>query len=240
MQTMSKKKEALFGYGWTTSNDNTWWREHRNDDPAVNTEWYFRHQDDPSTWAYDWVHSQIVSAPGRNAANVPIYANRIELRTSGFDSGTTLHLKLSNPDNFYIVTYSLASSQYVVWTEDFAGVEGSGVPTGWTEDEGAEVLRNGTSYFYVVPKAEPTASSMEDSRKTGLYLVSMTTGGTVSQMIPFNAGAFPGSQTNTEIYFYSVPVNTFKGYYTSRPDDIKVFTYDENATPDKAHEVILP
>lgn len=237
---VSKKKEALFGYGWTTSNDNTWWREHRNDDPAVNTEWYFRHQDDVSTWAYDWVHSQIVSAPGRNAANVPIYANRIELRTSGFDSGTTLHLKLSNPDNFYIVTYSLASSQYVVWTEDLAGVEGSGVPTGWTEDEGAEVLRNGTSYFYVVPKAEPTASSTEDSRKTGMYLVSMTTGGTVSQMIPFNAGAFPGSQTNTEIYFYSVPVNTFKGYYTSRPDDIKVFTYDENATPDKAHEVILP
>ena len=237
---VSKKKEALFGYGWTTSNDNPWWQAHQNYNPAVTTEWYFRHQDDVSTWAYDWVHSQIVSAPGRNAANVPIYANRIELRTSGFDSGTTLHLKLSNPDNFYIVTYSLASSQYVVWAEDLAGVEGSGVPTGWTEDEGAEVLRNGTSYFYVVPKAEPTASSTEDSRKTGMYLVSMTTGGSVSQMIPFNAGAFPGSQTNTEIYFYSVPVNTFKGYYTSRPADIKVFTYDENATPDKAHEVILP
>lgn len=210
---ISQKKEILFGYGWTTSYNNPWWIAH-NDDPDVNTEWYFRRQDVEYTdnWDYDWLHSQMISAPGLNAGGAPIYANRIELRTNGFR--VPLLLKLSNPDDFYLVTYNAASADYETWDS----ADGALIPT--------TVSAGGTTYFYVVPK---DGTNHEDKTTTA-YLVTAPTDGSGSQKLPFNAGVFPGSNENTEINFYSVSVDTFKGYYNIRPDNVKPYDHDGEVT----------
>lgn len=186
------------------------------------TEWYFRRQDEAytSNWAHDWIHSQVVSAPGLNAGGVPVYANRIELRTSGFN--VPLRLKLSSTDDFYVVTYNSSNAEYVSW------ISGSALaPTGWTEADGAlipqEVSAGGTTYFYVVPKDDAS----HEGKTVELYLVTDPTDGSGSQKIPFNAGVFPGSEDNTDIHFYSVSSDTFKSYYTSsRPANVK--PYDQS------------
>ena len=220
---ISDHEQTLFSYGWTTSNDNPWWQAHSDDVPAVKTEWYFRRQEN-TNWQYDWLHSQMVSAPGLNAGGAPIYANRIELRTNGFVA--PLRLKLSNTEDFYLVTYNAANAEYVSW------VSGSeNVPAGWTEADGALIPQlisaGGTTYFYVVPK-DGTA---HEGKTTEAYLVTAPTDGSGSQKLPFNAGVFPGSNENTEINFYSVSVETFKGYYTTLPDNIKPY--------DKSGEVTI-
>ena len=220
---ISEHIQTLFSYGWTTSHENPWWQTHQNDANPV-TEWYFRRQDEGYTdnWNYDWLHSQMVSAPGLNAGGAPIYANRIELRTNGFN--VPLRLKLSNTDDFYLVTYSAASAEYVSW---IAG--GDNVPSGWTEADGAliptTVSAGGTTYFYVVPKDE----AANEGKTTVAYLVTDPAGGG-SQKLPFNAGVFPGSNENTEINFYSVSVDTFKGYYTTLPENIKCYDKDSEVT----------
>lgn len=213
---ISEHEQTLFSYGWTTSNDNPWWQQHKTD-PDVKTEWYFRRQDEGNTnWQYDWLHSQMVSAPGLNDGGVPIYANRIELRTNGFN--VPLRLKLSNTDDFYLVTYTTSNAEYVSWV---AG--GANVPTGWTEADGAvipqSIAAGGTTYFYVVPKD----GSAHENKITEAYLVTDPASGSGTQILPFNAGVFPGSNENTEINFYSVSVNTFKGYYTALPANIKPY-----------------
>ena len=221
---ISDHEQTLFSYGWTTSNDNPWWQTHQNDENPV-TEWYFRRQDEGYTdnWAYDWLHSQMVCAPGLNAGGAPIYANRIELRTNGFL--VPLRLKLSNTENFYLVTYNAASAEYVSWIDG-----GENLPAGWTEAYGALiptiVSGGGTTYFYVVPK-DGTAN---EGKTTVTYLVTDPTDGSGSQKLPFNAGVFPGSNENTEINFYSVSVDTFKSYYTTRPDNIKPYDKDGEVT----------
>lgn len=215
---ISTKKETIFSYGWTTANENTWYDPAAT--PAQKTEWYFRRQDDGYTdnWDYDWLHSQMVSAPGLNAGGAPIYANRIELRTNGFV--VPLRLKLSNTDDFYIVTYNSANAEYVSW---IAG--GDHVPAGWSEEDGAliptTVSAGGTTYFYVVPKDGAT----HEGKTTEAYLVTAPTDGSGSQKLPFNAGVFPGSNENTEINFYSVSVTNFKSYYdaSTRPTNIKPY-----------------
>ena len=226
---ISEHKQTLFSYGWTTSNENPWWQTHQNDANPV-TEWYFRRQNpedgdvsDWSYWAYDWLHSQMVCAPGLNAGGAPKYANRIELRTNGFN--VPLRLKLSNTNDFYLVTYNATNAEYVSW---IAG--GENVPSGWTEADGALiptiVSAGGTTYFYVVPK-DGTA---HEGKTTEAYLVTDPAGGSGSQKLPFNAGVFPGSNENTEINFYSVSVDTFKGYYTTLPDNIKCYDKDSEVT----------
>ncbi len=218
---ISDHEQTLFSYGWTTSNENPWWQTHQNDANPV-TEWYFRRQEN-TNWAYDWLHSQMVSAPGLNAGGAPIYANRIELRTNGFL--VPLRLKLSNTENFYLVTYNAASAEYVSWIDG-----GENLPAGWTEADGALiptiVSGGGTTYFYVVPK-DGTAN---EGKTTVAYLVTDPTDGSGSQKLPFNAGVFPGSNENTEINFYSVSVDTFKSYYTTRPDNIKPYDKDGEVT----------
>lgn len=191
--------------------------ETSNDNPVYNcfgvtktfTEWYFRRQDEEYTnnWDYDWLHSQMVSAPGLNAGGAPIYANRIELRTNGFD--VPLRLKLSNPNDFFIVTYNAASADYVSWTV-------AAQPSGYSEADGALIpieitssVQGGTTYFYVVPKK----GTEHEGKTTEAYLVTAPTDGSGSQKLPFNAGVFPGSNENTEINFYSVSVGDFKSYY---------------------------
>lgn len=219
---ISQKKEILFGYGWTTSYSNPWWLANK-DLPNTVTEWYFRRQDEGYTdnWNYDWLHSQMISAPGLNAGGAPIYANRIELRTNGFI--VPLRLKLSNPDDFYIVTYNAASADYVKWTVDSQ-------PAGYDEADGAlipvTISAGGTTYFYVVPKE----GAAHQGKITRAYLVTDPTDGSGSQKLPFNAGVFPGSNENTEINFYSVSVDTFKGYYTTRPDNVKPYDHDGEVT----------
>ncbi len=210
---ISQKKEILFGYGWTTSYSNQWWLDNK-DLPETVTEWYFRRQDVGYTdnWDYDWLHSQMISAPGLNAGNAPIYANRIELRTNGFR--VPLRLKLSNPDDFYLVTYNAASADYETWDNPIGAL----IPV--------EVSEAGTTYFYVVPKEG--ASHVD--KITTVYLVTAPTDGSDSQKLPFNAGVFPGSNENTEINFYSVSVDTFKGYYTTRPDNVKPYDHDGEVT----------
>jgi hypothetical protein len=221
---ISNHEHTLFSYGWTTANENPWWQAHQNDNPAAKTEWYFRRQDVGNTnWDYDWLHSQMVSAPGLNLGGAPIYANRIELRTNGFI--TPLRLKLSNTEDFYLVTYNAANAEYVSW---IAG--GDNVPSGWTEADGALipsiVSAGGTTYFYVVPKEGET----HEGKTTEAYLVTDPSAGTGSQKLPFNAGLFPGSNENTEINFYSVSVATFRTYYvaSTRPDNIRVYGKDSD------------
>lgn len=186
-----------------------------------NTEWYFRRQDEAYTnnWDYDWLHSQMVSAPGLNAGGAPIYANRIELRTNNFN--VPLRLKLSNPTDFYLVTYNAASANYVSWTE----ADGALIPLEIT----GSVL-GGTTYFYVVPKD----GADHEGKTTEAYLVTAPTDGTGGQKVPFNAGVFPGSNENTEINFYSVSVGKFKSYYDAdarQNDNIKPY--------DKSGEVTI-
>ena len=64
---ISDETQSLFGYGWTTSNQNTWYKP--NAVPAQKTEWYFRRQElndqNQYDWS-DWVNSQVVIAPGRD------------------------------------------------------------------------------------------------------------------------------------------------------------------------------
>ena len=240
---ISTKKEILFSYGWTTANSNPWWVAHQSDNPVL-TEWYFRRQswnsgnefdltrpDDNDSYYgwYDWLHSQIVSAPGLNAGGAPIYANRIELKTNGFV--VPLRLKLSNPEDFFIVTYNVASADYVSWIEGDPSLPES-IPATWREADGALiptiVSAGGTTYFYVVPK-EGTA---HEGKTTVAYLVTDPTGGSGTQKLPFNAGVFPGSNENTEINFYSVPVDIFKSYYNMdstnpRPENIR--PYDKSS-----------
>ncbi len=197
------------------------------------TEWYFRRQswssgneydltrpnDNNSYYAWhDWFHSQMVVAPGTNLAGLPIYANRIELVTNGFASTDKLYLKLTDDTHFDIITYDLST----------------GVITRTTSaTQGALVKTNGTTYFYVIPKN----GDGHEAKMTAAYLTVVPEGGS-SQKLPFNSGLFPGSNDNTEIFFYSVPVDTFIGYYISRPDNIKPYTYEANA-PTPAHEVII-
>lgn len=201
---ISDNKQTLFGYGWTTSHENSWWQDHQAD----STEWYFRRQDPEytSNWNYDWLHSQMVSAAGLNAGGVPIYANRIELRTSGFN--IPLRLRLSNPDHFFIVTYNVSNGEYRS-TTDALGAE---IPL--------TIAQGGTTYFYVLPKGDDDAGQITEA-----YLVTDPTDGTASQKLPFNSGVFPGSNENTEINFYSVSVTDFKNYYNrdQRPDNIRIY-----------------
>ncbi len=224
--TIPTNKQSLFGYGWTTSNDNPWWQTHKDDDPAAATEWYFRRQDEGyiGAWSGDWLHSQIVTAPGLNPGGAPVHANRIELRTNGFN--VPLKLKLDNTDDFHILTYNNATAEFVNWIEG-----GEQMAAGWTEADGvtipSSVSNGGTTYFYVVPKEGP----LHEGKKAVAYLVTAPTDGSGSQKLPFNAGVFPGSNENTEINFYSVSADTFKSYYTSsRPENIKAYDKTSEVT----------
>ena len=143
----------------------------------------------------------MISAPGLNPANAPVFANRIELSTTGFTE--PLRLKLSDTQHFYLVIYHSESASYDI-VDAAAGAE---IP--------ATVAANGVSYFYVVPRD----GDAHEGEKTSAYLVTAQTG----QKLPFNAGAFPGSNENTEIYFYSVSQDTFKGYYFELPDSVKAY-----------------
>ena len=192
--SISEKIQAIFGYGWSSSTENDWY------DGNKPTEWYFRRQDEGKPWS-DWVHSQMISAPGLNLANAPVFANRIELSTTGFTE--PLRLKLSDTQHFYLVIYHSESASYDI-VDAAAGAE---IP--------ATVAANGVSYFYVVPRD----GDAHEGEKTSAYLVTAQTG----QKLPFNAGAFPGSNENTEIYFYSVSQDTFKGYYFELPDSVKAY-----------------
>ena len=198
--TISDKVESLFGYGWTTSTENRWYTAGKP------VEWFFRRVDASSPTAddwKDWVHSQIVVAPGANIANTPIYANRIELHTNGFTE--PLRLKLTNTTDFYLVIYHANTTGNAYEVIDAAG--GAEIPV--------DIAAGGISYFYVAPKE----GADHEGKTTGAYLVTANT----DQKIPFNPGAFPGSNENTEIYFYSVSQDAFKGYYTSRPANIKAY-----------------
>lgn len=193
------------------------------------TEWYFRRQDwnseghehdvaqPVSAEAYpwkDWVHSQIVVAPGLNAANVPAYSNRIELVTSYFK--VPLYLKLTNPTNFSIVLYHSESNSYEV----FSDASGAVIPENYYVEGEVTKHRAIRSYFYVVPKdaATPPGST------TGVYLVTGTDTNNPNPMkLPFNSDAFPGSQDYTEVYFYCVDEATFQDYYTTQPVNIKAY-----------------
>lgn len=198
--SISDKVQAIFGYGWTTSTGNEWYSQGKP------TEWYFRHQDAGYVGNWDdWAHSQMISAPGLNVANAPIFANRIELTTTGFSE--PLRLKLKDTEHFYLVIYHSQSATYDI-VDNAAGAE---IP--------AKVAANGVSYFYVVPRDDAPEGST-----TAAYLVTDQTG----QKLPFNAGAFPGSNENTEIFFYSVSQSTFKGYYTALPGDNSVKAYGKS------------
>ena len=211
---ISDKTESLFGYGWTTSTENTWY----NDSKPV--EWYFRRQDQSSAegvtpvtyypWS-DWVHSQVVVAPGANIANTPIFANRIELHTNGFTE--PLRLKLTNTDDFYLVLYHASTPENAYEVIDSA--DGALIP--------ADVAANGINYFYVAPKEGTGTAHLGET--TAAYLITVNSG----QKIPFNPGAFPGSNDNSEIYFYSVSQEAFKGYYATQPENIKA--YDKTYNP---------
>lgn len=211
---ISDKTESLFGYGWTTSTENTWY----NDSKPV--EWYFRRQDQSSAegvtpvtyypWS-DWVHSQVVVAPGANIANTPIFANRIELHTNGFTE--PLRLKLTNTDDFYLVLYHASTTGNAYEVVDSA--DGALIP--------ADVAANGINYFYVAPKEGTGTAHLGET--TAAYLITVNSG----QKIPFNPGAFPGSNDNSEIYFYSVSQEAFKGYYATQPENIKA--YDKTYNP---------
>ena len=198
--TSSDKVESLFGYGWTTSTENSWYTAGKP------VEWFFRRVDASNPTAddwKDWVHSQIVVAPGANIANTPIYANRIELHTNGFTE--PLRLKLTNTTDFYLVIYHANTTGNAYEVIDAAG--GAEIPV--------DIAAGGISYFYVAPKE----GADHEGKTTGAYLVTADT----DQKIPFNPGAFPGSNENTEIYFYSVSQGAFEGYYTSRPANIKAY-----------------
>ena len=199
--TISDKSQSLFGYGWSSSNDNPWYTVGKN------TEWYFRRLDktNPTTeddWK-DWVNSQIVVAPGANVANTPIFANRIELHTNGFTE--PLRLKLTNTDDFYLVVYHDDTTDNTYEVIDSAN--GAEIP--------ATVAANGITYFYVAPKEGATHLN----KTTSAYLITANTG----QKIPFNPGAFPGSNDNSEIHFYSVSQDTFKAYYSSLPANVRAY-----------------
>lgn len=206
---ISDASQSIFGYGYTTSNNNPWWNNH-NSSP---TEWYFRwqHPDHISTtdWKYDWFNSRMIVSPGDNDAGVPIYANRIELRTRDFD--VPLRIKLSNPDKFYIVTYDInnPSAGY----QPHYGVDGAEIPTG-----------DRTTYFYVVPRVSdnPENNAVEGD-ETAAYLVTNPGYSTGNEKLPFNASVFPGSNENTEIFFRCVSNSTFIGYYSSLPDNVKAY-----------------
>lgn len=207
--SLSNNPLALFGYGWTTSTENTWYSAGKP------TEWYFRRQNpengdltDPDYWKNDWVHSQMVVAPGLNLANAPIFANRIELTTLGFSE--RLILKLSDPEHFELVIYHSDSADYEVVNDP----NGAVIP--------AAVTTEGITYFYVVPKDGSDNLNLSVSA----YLITENSG----QMIPFNANAFPGSNENTGIYFYSVSQDTFKGYYNTLPDNVKAYDKDGEIT----------
>ncbi len=226
----SDKSQALFGYGYTTATTNTWYTDGKP------TEWYFRRQDwnsadhehdlvqpsgaSPYAWN-DWVHSQMVVAPGLNAANVPAYSNRIELVTSYFK--VPLYLKLTNPADFSIVLYHTESNSYEVFSE----ASGAEIPSNYYLEGEETKHRAIRSYFYVVPKDTATPGAT-----TGVYLVTGTDTDNPNPMkLPFNADAFPGSRDYTEVYFYCVDQTTFQGYYTTQPDNIKAY--------DKTGEVTL-
>lgn len=203
----SDKSQALFGYGYTTATTNTWYTDGKP------TEWYFRRHSWSTGNEYDltrpegdpfftdWPHSQMVVAPGLNAANVPIYSNRIELVTSQFT--VPLRLMLTNPTAFSIVIYHDEINEYEI-KETYAEI-----PLEVTHD-------GGRTFFYVVPKATATPGAT-----TGVFLVTGTnTAYPNPTKLPFNSNAFPGSQDYTEVYFYCVDETTFKGYYTTLPANI--------------------
>lgn len=213
----SDKSQSLFGYGYTTSTTNTWYTDGKP------TEWYFRRQDwnseghehdlvRPGSTEYydwtDWVHSQMVVAPGLNAANVPAYANRIELVTSYFT--VPLYLILSNTTDFSIVIYHSESNEYELVENTPAEI-----PIDVTHD-------GGRTYFYVVPKETATPGAT-----TSVFLVTGTDAANPNPTkLPFNSNAFPGSQDYTEVYFYCVDEATFQGYYTTQP--VNIMAYDKN------------
>ena len=185
----------------------------------IPTEWYFRRQDwnserhehdveqPVSAEAYpwkDWVHSQIVVAPGLNAANVPAYSNRIELITSQFM--VPLQLSLTNPDDFSIVIYHDGINEYEV-ADTYA------------EIPYAVAHNGGRTFFYVVPKETATPGAT-----TSVFLVTGSDATHPNPMkLPFNSDAFPGSQDYTEVYFYCVDEATFQDYYTTQPVNIKAY-----------------
>lgn len=218
----SDKSQALFGYGYTTATTNTWYTDGKP------TEWYFRRQDwnsadhehdlvqpsgaSPYAWN-DWVHSQMVVAPGLNAANVPAYSNRIELVTSYFK--VPLYLKLTNPADFSIVLYHTESNSYEVFSE----ASGAEIPSNYYLEGEETKHRAIRSYFYVVPKDTATPGAT-----TGVYLVTGTDTDNPNPMkLPFNSDAFPGSQDYTEVYFYCVDEATFQDYYMTQPVNIKAY-----------------
>jgi hypothetical protein len=238
----SDDSRSLFGYGYTTSTGNDWRRYH----PTAKTEWYFRrqswnsagHEFDPSQPAGvsyydwdDWVNSQMIVAPGKNAANVPMYANRIELRTNGFNYSYTsggnevtvpipLTLKVDNPQKFDIVLYHSGSNSYEVFTDGKATFTSA-------------VDKTTTTYFYIVPK-----DSASEGDHTAAYLLTdpdvstdetLKNSGLPQEKLPFNTSVFPGSEDNTEIFFYCVALSTFQGFYTPAndpnplPQNVKVY-----------------
>lgn len=217
----SDKSQSLFGYGWTTANENTWYDPAAT--PAQKTEWYFRRQSWNSTdheldytqpgqatyypWS-DWVNSQMVVASGINSANVPIFSNRIELETSLFTG--PLRLVLTNTTDFFIVIYHTDPDMdaYEVVSTSYAEIPYSVAHNG------------GRTYFYVVPKE----GNEHIGKTTGVYLV---TTGTNPEKIPFNSNAFPGARDYTEVYFYSVDPDDFKGYYTNQPP-VNIKPYNKN------------
>lgn len=190
------------------------------------TEWYLRRQDwnseghehdvaqPVSAEAYpwkDWVHSQIVVAPGLNAANVPVYSNRIELITSQFT--VPLQLRLTNPDDFLIVIYHDSIDENEVAKYEVADT--------YAEIPYAVAHNGGRTFFYVVPKETATPGAT-----TSVFLV---TGSDETHpnpnplKLPFNSDAFPGSQDYTEVYFYCIDEATFQDYYTTQPVNIKAY-----------------
>ncbi len=214
----SDKSQSLFGYGYTTATTNPWYTEGKP------TEWYFRRQDwnseghehdltqpgsaDPYDWDDYWIYSQMVVAPGLNAANVPAYSNRIELVTSYFT--VPLYLMLTNTADFSIVIYHSESNEYELVENSSAEI-----PIDVTHD-------GGRTYFYVVPKETATPGAT-----TSVFLVTGIDAANPSPTkLPFNSNAFPGSRDYTEVYFYCVDEATFQGYYTTQPDNIKA--YDKN------------
>lgn len=201
--SVSDAFQSLFGYGWTTSHLNSWYKPYL----SQNTEWYFRWEDGNGD---DWVNSQVVIAPGVNDEDVPLYANRIELITRDFD--TPLRIKLSNHNKFYIVTYDLDDTQqrYV----SHYGADGAEIPSG-----------NRTTFFYVVPRISDNSQfNAEEGDKTEAYLVTNPGYGQGNEKIPFNTSIFPGSEENTEIYFRCVKEATFQSYYSTLPSNVKAYT----------------
>ena len=84
------------------------------------------------------------------------------------------------------------------------------------------------TYFYLVPKTDSDFSNP-------LAKVSLVTTGLEPVKLPFNSGVFPGSEENSEIYYYYVPEDTFQKYYNPDPAHptpvpVNIRAYSEGGT----------